>query len=144
MVLVCSHMRRIPRALGCRAYISVWWEGALCVARLAVFHHPPLHSPLLWGVGAHVWLSGFASHRCSLHLGAQLAANSRSPRMSQAPNLQIGTQFLKEKKISYANPHRSHVGSSSPHLGVLLVLNHPLSCSPIPESVWICTGPLWS
>ena len=34
---VCLHMRGIPCALGCGAYLSVWWEvGALYVEHLVV------------------------------------------------------------------------------------------------------------
>ena len=76
-------MHGIPGALGRRAYLSLGREvGPLCVERLAVFVpsllHPLLSSvyqcdgvPVLsreWGLMAG--LSGFASHQCSLHLGA--------------------------------------------------------------------------
>ena len=61
----------IPRALGCRAYLSLWREvGVLCVERLAVFvpSLPPLCFPLcisvtgaclLVGVGADGWVVRF-------------------------------------------------------------------------------------
>ena len=42
-----------------------------------------------------VGLSGFASHQCSVHLGA---GNSGSSSMSQAPNLHLAMQLLKAKK----------------------------------------------
>ena len=53
--------------------LSVWWMP-LCLGA--------------WGFMAG--LSGFASHRCSLHL----ATNSGSSRMSQIPNLHIAMQLL--------------------------------------------------
>ena len=67
-------MPGIPRALGCRAYLSVWREvGALCVERLGVFvpslpHPSAFHCvavwqvPVLsrlWGQGAHGWVVRF-------------------------------------------------------------------------------------
>ena len=44
----------------------------------------------LWGLVA--WLSGFASHWYSLLL--ELAVNSGSSRMSEAPNLHLARQLL--------------------------------------------------
>ena len=69
VVLVYLCMRRIPHALGCRAYLLAWQkEGALCVEHLPVFHlHPHLLSTIYKCDGC---LSSRASHRCSLHLGA--------------------------------------------------------------------------
>ena len=70
-------MRGIPLALAGRVYLSVWREeGALCVESLAVFV-PSCPHPLVStassrgraGLMARL-LSGFASHRCSLCLGA--------------------------------------------------------------------------
>ena len=92
-------MRGIPRALGCSAYLSVWREvGALCVERLAVFvpSLPTLCFPLCISVTG----ACFSRGRGGSWLGCQvlpaigvvsileLAANSGSSRMSQAPNLQ--------------------------------------------------------
>ena len=48
-------------------------------------------------------LSGFASHQCIL----ELAANSGSSRMSQAPNLHIVTQLL--NLISALNIHSNNL-----------------------------------
>ena len=82
VVLLYLYMRRIPRALSCRAYLSVWREErAFCVECFSSVRSPlPLHCtfhclsvwpvPVLsvaWGLMAR-WF-GFASHRCSLHLG---------------------------------------------------------------------------
>ena len=84
VVLVDLRMRGIPLALAGRVYLSVWREeGALCVESLAVFvpscPHPlfstvyqcdgSLSSRGRGGFMARL-LSGFASHRCSLCLGA--------------------------------------------------------------------------
>ena len=71
MGFVCLRRDGIPRALGCRAYLSLGREvGALCVERLAVFV-PSLPHPLLSlcisvtgaclikGMGAHGWVVRF-------------------------------------------------------------------------------------
>ena len=49
MGLVCLRMHGIPRALGCRAYLSMGREviGALCVERLAVFVPSSVTVPVL-------------------------------------------------------------------------------------------------
>ena len=96
--LVCLHMRGIPRALGCSAYLSVWPEvGALCVERLAVFV-PSLPTPLLSTVyqcdGSLSYQGRWGSCPSCQVLPAisavsilELVANSGSSRMSRAPNL---------------------------------------------------------
>ena len=99
MGLLCLRMHGIPRALGCRAYLSVGREvGALSVERLAAI------VPSL----PHPWLSTvYQCDGCLSYLGCggswlgcqdlpavsavsilELAANSGSSRMSRAPNLQ--------------------------------------------------------
>ena len=91
-------MHGIPRALGCRAYLSVGREvGALRVERLAVFV-PSLPHPLLSTVyqcdGCLSYLGrGGSWLGCLQVLPAisvvsilELVANSGSSRMSQAPN----------------------------------------------------------
>ena len=80
MVLLYLRMHRIPCALGCGAYLSVWQEEEVfCVECLVVF--PSLspstfHCLSVWRVPVFSWVwglmagwSGFAIHWCSLHLG---------------------------------------------------------------------------
>ena len=96
--LVCLRMHGIPRALGCRACLSVGREvGALYVERLAVFV-PCLPHPLLstvyqcdgclsyLGRGGS-WLGCQVLPAISAVSILELVANSGSSRMSQAPNL---------------------------------------------------------
>ena len=96
--LVCLCMRGIPHVLGCCAYLSVWQEvGALCVERLAVFV-PSLPPPLLstvyqcdgclsyQGRGGS-WLGCQVLPAISAVSILELAANSGSSRLFQAPNL---------------------------------------------------------
>ena len=105
MVLVYLRMRGIPRALGCIAYLSVWWEvGALCVERIAVFvlSLPTLCFPLSISVTGACSFRG----RGGSWLGCQvlpaigavsileLAANGGSSRMFRAPNLQRATMLF--------------------------------------------------
>ena len=93
-----AHAHGIPRAPGRRAYSSVGREvGAVCVERLAVFV-PSLPHPLLSTV---YQCDGYRSYlgRGGSWLGCQvwpaisavsileLVANSRSSRVSRAPNL---------------------------------------------------------
>ena len=97
----------IPPALGCSAYLVVCREeGALCVELLAFSRFFPSHpQPFLSSVYQY---NGCLSSRC--HRGSwlgyqilpaigavsimELAANSGSSRMSQAPNLHIETQLF--------------------------------------------------
>ena len=91
-------MHGIPRALGCRAYLSVGREvGALCVERLAVFV-PSLPHPLLstvyqcdgclsyLGPGGS-WLGCQVLPVISLVSTLELVAKSGNSRMSRAPKL---------------------------------------------------------
>ena len=115
MVLVYLRMRGIPGALGCSAYLSVWREvGALCGERLAVLvpSLPTLCFPLCISV------TGFCSSRgrggswlgCQVLpvIGAvsilELAANSGSSRMFQAPNLQRATMLFMKVIVSSKKP----------------------------------------
>ena len=108
VVLVYLRMHQIiPCALGCRAYGSVWREeGALCVECLAVFTSlPPSPHPLFstvyqcdgclssWGREGS-WLGCQVFPAISAVSILELATNSRSSRMSQAPDLHIAMQLL--------------------------------------------------
>ena len=81
--MIYLHMQGIPCALGRNTYLSVWQEvGSLCVEHFSPFcflPSPPsaFHFVSVWQVpvfsgmwGFKAGLSGFASHRCSLPLGA--------------------------------------------------------------------------
>ena len=113
MALLCYRMRQIPRALGCRGYLSVWRkEGASCVEHLAAFP-PTLFSVLSTVHGCDGFLS--SRGRWDSWLGCQVlpaigqvsilevAANSGSSRISQAPNLHLATQLLNVKLIEVNN-----------------------------------------
>ena len=67
MVLLNLRTRQIPHAF---SYLLVWQDaGALYEERLAP---PPLPTSTVYlnGMGLMAGLPGFASHQCSLHLGA--------------------------------------------------------------------------
>ena len=108
VVLVYSRMRGIPRALGCSAYLSVWWEvGALCVEHLAVLvpSLPTLYFPLCISVTGACFSQGHGGSWLGCQvlpaIGAvsilELAANSGSSRMSRALNLQRATKLFTVK-----------------------------------------------
>ena len=69
VILIYLPMLRIPRALGCNTYSSLWFSFMLCVSAVFVpsFPHPLLSklsigvtdARLLSGVGAHGWLVRF-------------------------------------------------------------------------------------
>ena len=86
-------MHQIPCALGCRAYLSVWWEeGAFCVECLAVFpflapspstfHCLSVWQVPVWGIGGS-WLGCQLLPVIGIVSILELAAYSGSSRMSQ-------------------------------------------------------------
>ena len=102
-------MRQIPRGWGYRAYVSLWGgEGALCVEHGAVFHipSPPLFSTVYQcdgclsspGCGGS-WLGCQVLPAISAVSILELAANSGSSRISQAPNLHLATQLLTSSTV---------------------------------------------
>ena len=91
-------MHRIPHALGCSTYLSVWREvGALCVEHLEVFAsslpHPLLSTMyqcdgcLSYQKHGGSWLGCQVLPAISAVSILELAANSGSSRMFRAPNL---------------------------------------------------------
>ena len=81
VVLVYLHMCWIPCGLGSRAYFWAWQKKEPSVCSIQQFFHlsSPFYFPLFisvlgaclrGGMGLMAGLSGFASHRCSLHVGA--------------------------------------------------------------------------
>ena len=105
VVLVYLHIHGIPHALGCRAYLLVWWKvGALCVEHSAVFV-PCLPHPLLStmsqcdrcqssrGRGGS-WLGCHVLPAIGAVSNLELAASSGSSRMSRAPNLHRATTLF--------------------------------------------------
>ena len=94
-------MPQIPRALDCTAYLLMWWEGAFCEEHLAVpspFNFPQFSSVtaayLLGVVRDGSWLGRPILPAIRAVSILELAANSGSSRMSQAPNLHLMTQLL--------------------------------------------------
>ena len=88
-VLRYLHMHWIPHACGYIAYVLVWQEeGALCVEHLVLFH---ILSSLRLGGS---WLGCQVLPAIGTVSFLELAANSESSRMFQAPNLYIVMQLL--------------------------------------------------
>ena len=95
VVLIYLPMLRIPRALGCNTYLSLWFSFMLSVSAVFV---PFLSHPLLstvyqcdgcpspqWCGG--LWLAGQVLPAIGAVSTLELAANGGSSRMSQIPNL---------------------------------------------------------
>ena len=102
VVLIYLPMLRIPRALGCNTYLSLWFSFMLSVSAVFV---PFLPHPLLSTVYRCDWCPSFQGCGGSW-LGCQvfpaigavslmeLAANSESSRISWAPNPHRATQLF--------------------------------------------------
>ena len=104
VVLIYLPMLRSPRALGCNTYLSLWFSFMLSVSAVFV---PFLPHPLLstvyrcdgclssqWCGGSCIWLAGQVLPAIDAVSTLELAANSGSSRMSQAPNLSRATQLF--------------------------------------------------
>ena len=98
VVLLQLRMQHIPCAFGYRAYLSVWLEvGAFCMEHLAGFF-PSLSTlffPLSSGGQAGPWLGFHVLQAIRAVSILELATNSGSSRMFQAPDLHLATQLLK-------------------------------------------------
>ena len=119
-VILILRIRWIPRALPGTAYSLVWREeGVFCVEQVSSFFPPsgtslpnPLHlyfplfisvtgACLFEGMGARLWLACQDLPAIVVVSILELAANSESCRMTQAPNLHLATQLLNIRNINF-------------------------------------------